>query len=80
MNYYCYDYLCCCSLYLLCRYFVLLVIIQLFKYKFYPRDRGHVWSVGDELPEWARSDSTLNDNSVLANASPGPLLTMASGV
>ena len=37
-----------------------------------------MWSVEGALPQWARRDSTVNDNSVLANASPGPLLIVAS--
>ena len=52
-----------------------------------------MWSVEGALPQWARRDSTLNDNSVLevagrgltlsipqrpANTSPGPLLIVAS--
>ena len=46
---------------------MLLLIIQLFKHNFYPRDRGHVWSVEGALPQWARHDSTVNDNFVLVS-------------
>ena len=37
-----------------------------------------MWSVEGALPQLSRHDSTVNGNSVLANASPGPLLIVAS--
>ena len=39
---------------------VMLLIIKLFKNKIYTRDRGHVWSGGGAVSQWARLDPTVN--------------------